>query len=381
MAFCYNDKFKTPLIKVLFVDNYTYSELLKSLQNKCDNIALIIKPEKIKQELERIEKEQEDPNFWQDVLKARDTNKEKVRLNRLLETYQKTKNSLDESVELFELAQNDNDEVTLSLLYEEAHVLEHSVQKVEIEIMLSGENDASNAIITIQPGAGGTESQDWASILYRMYLRWAERRGFKSEILDYQDGEEAGIKGVAFIIKGENAYGYLKNENGVHRLVRISPFDANAKRHTSFASVQISPELDDDIDIEIDEKDVRYDYYRASGAGGQHVNKTESAVRITHFPTGIVVQCQNDRSQHKNKASALKMLKSKLYELELEKQQSSTKNEEKSEIGWGHQIRSYVLAPYQQVKDARSNTAYSNVEAILDGDIDAILEGVLIAKA
>ncbi|GAA6870504.1 peptide chain release factor 2 [Helicobacter pylori] len=380
-AFCYNDKFKTPLIKVLFVDNYTYSELLKSLQNKCDNIALIIKPEKIKQELERIEKEQEDPNFWQDVLKARDTNKEKVRLNRLLETYQKTKNSLDESTELFELAQNDNDEVTLSLLYEEAPILEHSVQKVEIEIMLSGESDASNAIITIQPGAGGTESQDWASILYRMYLRWAERRGFKSEILDYQDGEEAGIKGVAFIIKGENAYGYLKNENGVHRLVRISPFDANAKRHTSFASVQISPELDDDIDIEIDEKDVRYDYYRASGAGGQHVNKTESAVRITHFPTGIVVQCQNDRSQHKNKASALKMLKSKLYELELEKQQSTTKNEEKSEIGWGHQIRSYVLAPYQQVKDARSNTAYSNVEAILDGDIDAILEGVLIAKA
>ncbi|GAA7754803.1 peptide chain release factor 2 [Helicobacter pylori] len=381
MAFCYNDKSKTPLIKVLFVDNYTYSELLKSLQNKCDNIALIIKPEKIKQELERIEKEQEDPNFWQDVLKARDTNKEKVRLNRLLETYQKTKNSLDESAELFELAQNDNDEVTLSLLYEEAPVLEHSVQKVEIEIMLSGENDASNAIITIQPGAGGTESQDWVSILYRMYLRWAERRGFKSEILDYQDGEEAGIKGVAFIIKGENAYGYLKNENGVHRLVRISPFDANAKRHTSFASVQISPELDDDIDIEIDEKDVRYDYYRSSGAGGQHVNKTESAVRITHFPTGIVVQCQNDRSQHKNKASALKMLKSKLYELELEKQQSSAKNEEKSEIGWGHQIRSYVLAPYQQVKDARSNTAYSNVEAILDGDIDAILEGVLIAKA
>ncbi|GAA9397374.1 peptide chain release factor 2 [Helicobacter pylori] len=363
------------------MDNYTYSELLKSLQNKCDNIALIIKPEKIKQELERIEKEQEDPNFWQDVLKARDTNKEKVHLNRLLETYQKTKNALDESVELFELAQNDNDEVTLSLLYEEAPILEHSVQKVEIEIMLSGENDTSNAIITIQPGAGGTESQDWASILYRMYLRWAERRGFKSEILDYQDGEEAGIKGVAFIIKGENAYGYLKNENGVHRLVRISPFDANAKRHTSFASVQISPELDDDIDIEIDEKDVRYDYYRASGAGGQHVNKTESAVRITHFPTGIVVQCQNDRSQHKNKASALKMLKSKLYELELEKQQSSAKNEEKSEIGWGHQIRSYVLAPYQQVKDARSNTAYSNVEAILDGDIDAILEGVLIAKA
>ena len=211
-----------------------------------------------------------------------------------------------------------------------------------------------------------------------MYLRWAERRGFKVELLDYQEGDEAGIKDASFIIKGENAYGYAKVENGIHRLVRISPFDSNAKRHTSFASVQVTPEIDDNIEIEIEEKDLRIDTYRASGAGGQHINKAESAIRITHIPTGIVVQCQNDRSQHKNKATALKMLKSKLYEIEAQKRNEQTSNDDKIEIGWGHQIRSYVLSPYQQIKDLRSNIAYSNVEAILDGDIDAILEGVLI---
>ena len=247
--------------------------------------------------------------------------------------------------------------------------------------MLSSPDDASNAIISIHPGAGGTESQDWASMLYRMYLRWAERHDFKIELLDYQDGEEAGIKDVSFIIKGENAYGYLKAENGIHRLVRISPFDSNAKRHTSFASVMVSPEIDDNIDIEIEDKDIRIDTYRASGAGGQHVNKTESAIRITHLETNIVVQCQNDRSQHKNKASAMKMLKSRLYELELERQKADKEGIEKSEIGWGHQIRSYVLQPYQQVKDTRSNIGYSNVDAILDGDITKIIEDVLIAQS
>jgi len=267
----------------------------------------------------------------------------------------------------------------LNLLYEEASELEELIKKSEIEVMLSGENDSKNAIISIHPGAGGTESQDWASMLYRMYLRWAERRGFKTELLDYQAGDEAGIKDVSFIVKGENAYGYLKVENGVHRLVRISPFDSNARRHTSFASVMVSPEIDDDIEIEIDEKDIRIDTFRASGAGGQHVNKTESAIRITHIPTGIVVQCQNDRSQHKNKATALKMLKSRLYELELEKQMAEKNNIPKTEIGWGHQIRSYVLQPYQQVKDNRSGIGYSNVEAILDGDLDKVMEDVLIA--
>jgi len=246
-------------------------------------------------------------------------------------------------------------------------------------VMLSNQEDSLNAIISIHPGAGGTESCDWASMLYRMYLRWAERKGFKVEILDYQAGDEAGIKDVSFIIQGINAYGYLKVENGIHRLVRISPFDSNAKRHTSFASVMVSPEIDDNIDIQIDEKDIRIDTYRASGAGGQHVNKTESAIRITHIPTNIVVQCQNDRSQHKNKASAMKMLKSRLYELELEKQLASKQDNQKSEIGWGHQIRSYVMQPYQQIKDTRTNIGYNNVEAILDGDLDKILEDVLIA--
>jgi len=218
-------------------------------------------------------------------------------------------------------------------------------------------------------------------MLYRMYLRWAERKGFKVEILDYQAGDEAGIKDVSFIIQGINAYGYLKVENGIHRLVRISPFDSNAKRHTSFASVMVSPEIDDNIDIQIDEKDIRIDTYRASGAGGQHVNKTESAIRITHIPTNIVVQCQNDRSQHKNKASAMKMLKSRLYELELEKQLASKQDNQKSEIGWGHQIRSYVLFPYQQIKDTRSDKAYSQVDKILDGDLEEVIEDVLISQS
>ena len=267
------------------------------------------------------------------------------------------------------------------MLHEEAEELEELIKSTEISVMLSNPDDVSNAIVTIHPGAGGTESQDWAAMLYRMYLRWAERQNFKIEPLDYQPGDEAGIKDVSFIIKGENAYGYLKAENGIHRLVRISPFDSNAKRHTSFASVLVSPEVDDNIDIEIEDKDIRIDTYRASGAGGQHVNKTESAIRITHIETNIVVQCQNDRSQHKNKASALKMLKSRLYEYELEKQQALKDGVEKSEIGWGHQIRSYVMQPYQQVKDTRSNIGYSNVDAILDGDITKIIEDVLIATA
>ncbi len=245
--------------------------------------------------------------------------------------------------------------------------------------MLSGENDGRNAIVSIHPGAGGTESNDWASMLYRMYLRWAERKGFKTEVLDYQDGEEAGIKDATVLISGENAYGYLKAENGIHRLVRISPYDSNARRHTSFSSVLVSPEIDDDIEIEIDEKDIRIDYYRASGAGGQHVNKTDSAVRITHIPTNIVVQCQNDRSQHKNKDKAFKMLKSRLYELELEKREAENAGIEKSNIGWGSQIRSYVLAPYQQVKDNRSEQAYSNVFEILDGALDDVVEDVLVS--
>ncbi len=360
------------------MDNYEYGELLKLLSTKLENVKAIIKPEKIEARLSEILKMEENESFWGEVEKAKNVQQEKNKLNAILEKYQKAKILLNDTKELLEMALQENDNDTIEQLFSEAENLESTVRKVEIEVMLSGEDDSKNAIMTIHPGAGGTESNDWASILYRMYLRWAELKGFKVEVLDYQDGEEAGIKDVSFIIRGENAYGYLKAESGIHRLVRISPFDANAKRHTSFTSVIVSPEIDDDIKIEIEDKDIRVDTYRASGAGGQHVNKTDSAIRITHIPTNIVVQCQNDRSQHKNRANAMKMLKSKLYELELEKQHAEKEGLPKSEIGWGHQIRSYVLTPYQQVKDNRSNKAYSRVDAILDGDIDRIIEDVLI---
>lgn len=358
------------------MDTYTYSELLKELRIKCDNIAKIIQPQSLKKRIVEILELEQTKEFWEDSKQASTLQKEKKHCERQLEKYNAAISALNDAHELFELSADDIK--SLEALFAESNALENTIKNAEIEVMLSNPLDSNNAIFTITPGAGGTESQDWANMLYRMYLRWAERKGFKVELLDYQEGEEAGIKDVSFIIKGENAYGYAKVENGVHRLVRISPFDANAKRHTSFSSVQVSPEIDDTIDIVIEEKDLRIDTYRSSGAGGQHVNKTESAIRITHQPTGIVVQCQNDRSQHKNKASALKMLKSKLYALEKQKREAQTSNTNKGDIGWGHQIRSYVLTPYQQVKDLRSNLAYTNVDAILDGDIEAILEGVLI---
>ncbi len=365
--------------KEKILDNYEYTELLKALDVKICNVEQIIKPELIEQRLEEITKIEQDENFWQDVDKATVIQKEKNSLEGMKKAYDVAKSALDDAKELYEMANEENDSETLQACFDEAGELEKTIANLEIAMMLSGEDDNKNAIISIHPGAGGTESQDWASMLYRMYLRWAEREGFSVEVLDYQDGEEAGIKDVSFIIKGVNAYGYLKAENGIHRLVRISPFDSNAKRHTSFTSVMVSPEVDDDIDIVIEDKDIRIDTYRASGAGGQHVNKTDSAIRITHIPTNIVVQCQNDRSQHKNKASAFKMLKSRLYELELERQRAEKDGISKSEIGWGHQIRSYVLQPYQQVKDTRSNIGYSNVDAILDGDIKKMMEDVLIS--
>ena len=363
------------------MDAYEYSQILKLLNTKLENIESILKPDLLTNRLNEIIDLEADQNFWNDVENATKIGIEKNRILSKLSKFNKANEALSGTNELYELASAEKDEETFELLFEESQDLEELIKSTEIQVMLSSPDDASNAIVSIHPGAGGTESQDWASMLYRMYLRWAERQNFKIEPLDYQPGEEAGIKDVSFIIKGENAYGYLKTENGIHRLVRISPFDSNSKRHTSFASVLVSPEVDDNIDIEIEDKDIRIDTYRASGAGGQHVNKTESAIRITHIETNIVVQCQNDRSQHKNKASALKMLKSRLYEFELEKQQAAKDGVEKSEIGWGHQIRSYVMQPYQQVKDTRSNIGYSNVDAILDGDITKVIEDVLIASA
>ena len=361
------------------MDNYEYTELLKSTSVKMDNITGVVEPDKIQTRLGEIETLENVQEFWNDAANAAKVQKEKTQLERKLGKYNLAKDAISDAVELYEMAKEEKDEESIEALYSDATSLQSLIRNMEIEVLLSGESDANNAILSIHPGAGGTESQDWAEMLLRMYKRWAERRGFSVEILDYQKGDEAGIKDVSVIIKGQNAYGYLKVENGIHRLVRISPFDSNAKRHTSFSSVMVSPEVDDDIDIVIEDKDIRVDTYRASGSGGQHVNKTESAIRLTHIETNVVVQCQNDRSQHKNKATAMKMLKSRLYELELEAQKAKEDGIAKSEIGWGHQIRSYVMQPYQQVKDTRSNEAYSNVSGILDGDIDAMVEGVLIA--
>ena len=361
------------------MDNYEYTELLKNISTKMGNITGVVEPKKIQQRLLEIEELENEQEFWNDATNAAKIQKEKTQIQRKLDKFNLANDAVNDASELYEMAKEENDEESIEALYDDAPSLENQIRSMEIEVLLSGESDANNAILSIHPGAGGTESQDWAEMLLRMYKMWAQRRGFKVELLDYQAGEEAGIKDASILIKGENAYGYLKVENGIHRLVRISPFDSNAKRHTSFSSVMVSPEVDDDINIVIEDKDIRVDTYRASGAGGQHVNKTESAIRLTHIETGVVVQCQNDRSQHKNKATAMKMLKSRLYELELEAQKAELDGIAKSEIGWGHQIRSYVMQPYQQVKDTRSNEALSNISAILDGDIDKMIEGVLIS--
>ena len=362
------------------MDAFEYSELIKELENKLSNIESILKPDELKKRLKEIEEMENEPDFWSDPKTSAKIQKEKNIILRKLKKYETVKQALVDNKDMYELASLEEDEETLDEVFSDVENISKAIRDLEIAVMLSEENDEKNAIITIHPGAGGTESHDWASILYRMYLRYAERRGWKVDVVDYQAGEEAGIKDVSFIVKGENAYGYLKAENGIHRLVRVSPFDSAGRRHTSFASVQVSPEVDEDIEIEIDPKDIRIDVFRASGAGGQHINKTESAVRITHIPTGIVVGCQNDRSQHKNKDMAFKMLKSKLYELELEKRRAEEEGKEKDEMGWGHQIRSYVLFPYQQVKDTRSNKAYSKVDDILDGDLDEVIEDVLISQ-
>ena len=281
---------------------------------------------------------------------------------------------------MIELGEESDDEETLAEIRGMLPDLENKLGQMEFARMLSGEHDANNAIVSINAGAGGTEAQDWAEILLRMYLRWCERKGLKAEITEYQPGDEAGTKGVTFTVAGAYAYGYLKAEKGIHRLVRISPFDSNARRHTSFCSVFVFPELADEVDIEILDKDLKVDTYRASGAGGQHVNKTDSAIRITHLPSGIVVSCQNQRSQHKNRAIAMKQLKARLYELELEKKESEAEalGGEKKDIGWGSQIRSYVLHPYRMVKDHRTNYEVGNADAVLDGDLDGFIEAYLM---
>jgi peptide chain release factor 2 len=338
-------------------------------------------PEK-QMKMTELEKKISNPDFWNDADEARKVTKERKTIESVLNLW----NSLEKKVEdchvLLELAseEKDNDEDLEAELRATTEQLQSKVKELEFKKMLSGENDFNDAIVSINAGAGGTEAQDWSNMLLRMYLRWAERKGFKADIIDILAGEEAGIKSVTFTVSGDYAYGFLMAEVGIHRLVRISPFDAGARRHTSFASVFVYPDIEDEIMINIDEKDLRVDTYRASGAGGQHVNKTDSAVRITHIPTGVVVQCQNERSQHMNKATAMKILKARLYKLEEKERGKEIEklHSTKKQIAWGSQIRSYVLQPYRMVKDHRTGLDVGNVDAVLDGDIDEFIESYLM---
>ncbi len=308
--------------------------------------------------------------------------RERTRLEAAISAYSSLEQELADNVELLELGEEEGDDTIVAEAESALVALAETAAKRELETLLSGEADPNDCYVEVHAGAGGTESQDWAQMLLRMYVRWAEQHEYKIEYVQELPGEEAGIKSATILIKGHNAYGWLKTESGVHRLVRISPFDSNARRHTSFASVWVYPVVDDTIEVEILDKDLRIDTYRSSGAGGQHVNTTDSAIRITHIPTNIVVQCQNERSQHKNRATAMKMLKARLYELELQKREDEASKEAatKTEIGWGHQIRSYVLQPYQMVKDLRTEVETSNTGGVLDGDIDEFLAAALAAR-
>lgn len=324
----------------------------------------------------------EDPNLWNDQEKAQKTLRERTRIEKLISDFNGIGGRFNDGLELNELAEAEND---ASMMEETRTVLEELVKeigKMELEALLSGEADPNDCFIEIHPGAGGTESQDWAFMLFRMYIRWGERRGFKVEIIDEQAGDEAGIKSATIRLSGHNAYGWAKTESGVHRLVRISPFDSNARRHTSFASVWVYPVVDESISIVIDEKDLNIETMRSGGAGGQHVNKTESAVRITHVPTGIVVKCQAGRSQHQNRAEAYNMLRARLYERELQLREAAANslNAQKSDNSWGNQIRSYVLHPYQMVKDLRTSAETSDTQGVLDGDLDMFVNASLAAR-
>ncbi len=321
----------------------------------------------------------EDPGFWDNPDSANAKMRELKSLKDVSETYDGLATQYDDIETLLEMGYEEEDPELIPEIRSELDYFVDTLETIRIGTLLSGEFDRNNAILKLNAGAGGTESCDWASMLYRMYTRWAEKKGYAVEVLDYLDGDEAGIKSVTFQVNGENAYGYLKSEKGVHRLVRISPFNAQGKRQTSFVSLDVMPEIEADLDVEINEEDLRIDTYRSSGAGGQHINKTSSAIRITHLPTGIVVQCQNERSQHQNKDKAMQMLRAKLYMMKEEenKEKLSDIRGEVSEIGWGNQIRSYVFQPYTMVKDHRTGVESGNVDAVMDGAIDVFVNGYL----
>ena len=347
--------------------------------NSCGAVFDLAAKEKRLAELEALVAKE---GFWNKPDEAKVAFQERTAIGNRLERFKQLTRELEENQGLLEMAVAENDEGTLTDLGRQAENLYQRAQRFALELMLDGEDDGKNAIVSINAGAGGTEAQDWAEILFRMYARWVERKGFKLELIDFQPGEEAGIKSATFTASGENAYGYMKSEGGVHRLVRISPFNASGKRHTSFASVFVYPELDNEIVVVVEDKDLRIDVFRASGSGGQHVNKTSSAVRITHLPTGIAVQCQQEKSQHRNKELAMKVLKARLHQREKQKQDEKLQeiHDSKEDIAWGSQIRSYVLQPYQLVKDHRIGLEIGNVNEVLDGGIDPFIEGVLLSK-
>ncbi|MBI1272730.1 MAG: peptide chain release factor 2 [Alphaproteobacteria bacterium] len=324
----------------------------------------------------------EDPNLWDSPRNAQAIMRERTHLDDAVNGYRRLERELKDNIDMIGLAGAENDKALVQEAEKNIFALRDRAAQAELESLLSGEADKNDCYLEVNAGAGGTEAQDWAQMLLRMYVRWAEQHGYKVDWLEESRGEEAGIKSSSIQIKGQNAYGWLKTESGVHRLVRISPYDSNARRHTSFASIHVSPVIDDTINIEILDKDLKVDTYRSSGAGGQHVNTTDSAIRITHLPTGIVVTCQAQRSQHKNRDKAMEMLRARMYEMELKKQEeaASAIEAEKSDIGWGHQIRSYVLQPYQMVKDVRTGTETSQSQAVLDGDIDIFLQASLASR-
>ena len=334
-------------------------------------------------EIGELEKVSFEPDFYEDMDKAGKILQKIKLLKNKVQGFNDIKNQWEDVSTLVELGIEENDDSVLGEVKSGYSELQEKIDNMKLDTLLSGKYDKLSAIITLHSGAGGTEAQDWCEMLYRMYNMWAERKGFKTEVIDYLDGEEAGIKSVTFSIEGLNAYGYIKSEKGVHRLVRISPFDSAARRHTSFASCEVIPELDEELDVEINPEDLRIDTYRSSGAGGQHINKTETAIRITHLPTGIVVTCQNERSQHKNKETAMKVLKSKLVEI-AEREQKDKIDDLKgvqTEIAWGNQIRSYVFHPYSMVKDHRTNYETGNINAVMNGDIDGFINAYLKAKS
>ena len=334
-------------------------------------------------ELDRLDSIMAKADFWKrDQEEVSALSQERAYIKDTVDTWNQLNTQADDVLMLNQMAMEEEDDETIAEVKIEVDSLEKEIEKLELRALLGDPDDKRNSIVSINAGAGGTEAQDWVEMLYRMYLRWCERRNFSTEVIDYMEGDEAGVKSVTFTVSGPYSYGYLKSEHGIHRMVRISPFDATGRRHTSFASVSVLPEVDTDIDINIDEKDLRVDAFRASGPGGQHVNKTSSAIRITHLPTNIVVQCQNEKSQHRNREMAMKVLMSRLYELEKGKQEKKKQemHQNQQDIAWGSQIRSYVFNPYRMVKDHRTNKEVGNLEKVMDGDIDAFVDAYLRMK-